>query len=74
MNCCGSARNRSTNFPSTPPMQATVLFEYTGRTAMNIIGPGSRIAYRFGFTGARVLVDRRDVIYFTRVPLLRQVR
>lgn len=73
MNCCGSARSRSTNFPSAPKMQATVLFEYTGKSALSIIGPGSRIAYRFDRAGARALVDRRDLIYFAQVPVLRQM-
>jgi hypothetical protein len=27
MSCCGSARNRPTNFPSPGRMRATVLFE-----------------------------------------------
>jgi hypothetical protein len=54
-------------------MRATVMFEYTGKTALNIVGPGSRTAYRFDRAGARVLVDRRDLAYFARVPVLRQV-
>jgi hypothetical protein len=54
-------------------MRATVLFEYTGKTALNIVGPGSRTAYRFERAGARVLVDRSDLPYFARVPVLRQV-
>ena len=73
MSCCGSARSRSTNFPSAPQIRATVLFEYTGNTALNIIGPGSRTAYRFDRAGARVLVDRRDLPYFARVSVLRLV-
>ncbi|HKE24406.1 MAG TPA: hypothetical protein VKB88_18715 [Bryobacteraceae bacterium] len=72
MSCCGSARSRSTNFPSQAQM-GTVLFEYTGKTALNIVGPGSRTAYRFDRTGARVLVDRRDRVYFLQIPMLRQV-
>jgi hypothetical protein len=74
MNCCGSARSRSANFPSVPQIQSTVLFEYTGKTALSIVGPGSRMAYRFDRQGARALVDRRDSIYFVQVPVLRQVR
>lgn len=73
MNCCGSARSRSTNFPSKPPTRSTVLLEYTGKTGLSIVGPGSRIAYRFDRTGARALVDRRDLIYFAQVPVLRQI-
>ena len=73
MSCCGSARGRSTNYPSASAMRATVLFEYTGKTGLNIVGPGSRAAYRFERAGARVLVDSRDLPYFARVPVLRQV-
>jgi hypothetical protein len=54
-------------------MTATVLFEYTGKTALNIVGPGSRIAYRFDRPGARVLVDRRDATFLAQVPVLRRV-
>jgi len=50
-----------------------VLFEYTGKTALSIVGPGSRTAYRFERTGARALVDPRDLAYLVRVPVLRQV-
>jgi len=73
MSCCGSARNRSTNFPSPGRMGAMALFEYTGKTALSIVGPGSQTAYRFAYTGARVLVDPRDLAYFVRVPVLRHV-
>jgi hypothetical protein len=54
-------------------MRATVMFEYTGRTALNIVGPGSRTAYRFDRPGARALVDSRDRAYLAQVPVLRQV-
>ena len=73
MSCCGSARIRSTNYPSAAQVRSTVLFEYTGKTALNIVGPGSRAAYRFDRPGARVLVDGRDSAHFARVPVLRQV-
>ena len=73
MSCCGSARSRSTNFPSSVGMRATVMFEYTGKTTLNIVGPGSRTAYRFDRAGARMLVDSRDRAYFAQVPVLRQV-
>lgn len=73
MNCCGSARSRSTNFPSAPQIRATVLLEYTGKTALSIVGPGSRTAYRFDRTGARVLVDQRDLAYLAQIPVLRKV-
>ena len=73
MSCCGSARSRSTNSPSQVQMQAPAMVEYTGRTALNIVGPGSRTAYRFDRAGARLLVDRRDLPYLVLVPVLRRV-
>jgi hypothetical protein len=73
MSCCGSARSRSATFPSVTPMRAMVLFEYTGKTALSIVGPGSRIAYRFDRAGARALVDRRDAVHFAQVPVLRRI-
>jgi hypothetical protein len=54
-------------------MRDTVLFEYTGKTALGIVGPGTRKAYRFDHAGARALVDRKDLAYFAQVPVLRQV-
>lgn len=50
-----------------------VLFEYTGRTALSIVGPATRTAYRFGHQGARALVDSRDRAALAAVPMLRQV-
>jgi hypothetical protein len=50
------------------------MFECTGKTALSIVGPGSRTAYRFDRAGSRVLVDRRDRVYFLQIPVLRQVR
>jgi len=73
MSCCGGARRRSTNFSSLSQMRNTVLFEYTGKTALSIVGPSTRTAYRFEHAGARVLVDRRDLAYVAQVPVLRQV-
>jgi hypothetical protein len=73
MSCCGSARSRSTNFPAAAQMRATVMFEYTGKTALSIVGPGSRTAYRFDRPGARALVDGRDLVYLAQVPVLRRV-
>jgi hypothetical protein len=54
-------------------MRATVLLKYTGKTALNIVGPSSRTGYRFDRAGARVLVDRSDLPYLAPVRVLRQV-
>jgi hypothetical protein len=74
MSCCGSSRDKSKKFPAASETRTTVLLEYTGKTGLNIVGPGSRIAYRFERPGARALVDRRDLAYLASVPVLRQVR
>lgn len=74
MNYCGSAIGRSTNFRSMPHHHAAVLLEYSGKSALNIVGPGSYIVYRFDRAGARALVDQRDLIYFAQIPVLRRVR
>ena len=49
------------------------LFEYTGRTAMNVIGPATGRRYRFEHPGARQEVDMRDRVALTHVPNLRLV-
>jgi hypothetical protein len=78
MSCCGKARNTAVPNSTvaakpTSPSGGTVVFEYTGRTALTIIGPGSRTSYRFDRPGARMLVDGRDRASLAGVPVLRQV-
>lgn len=77
MSCCGKMRNVAVQ-SSVPAARAAgasaaVVFEYTGRTALTIIGPGSRTSYRFDRPGARILVDARDRASLAGVPVLRQV-
>jgi hypothetical protein len=76
MSCCGNMRNVAMpNSTAAKPAHAggTVVFEYTGRTGLTIIGPGSRTSYRFDRPGARMLVDVRDRASLAGVPVLRQV-
>jgi hypothetical protein len=73
MSCCGKARSQAINTPAAPPRAAMVLFEYTGRTGLTIIGPGTRTSYRFDRPGARAMVDARDRASLASVPVLRQV-
>jgi hypothetical protein len=71
----GTMPSRSVNPPAREvPLTHTSTFEYVGETAMSVVGPVTRTYYRFGATGARVGVDRRDVPYLSGVPNLRRVR
>jgi hypothetical protein len=51
----------------------TALFQYVGNTRLIIIGPATRKSYRFDQPGARVLVDGRDRLSLSTVPVLRVV-
>jgi hypothetical protein len=54
-------------------IQAKIVFQYTGRSAMAVIGPVSGIRYSFADPGARVEVDPRDCGSLVTVPNLRRV-
>jgi hypothetical protein len=71
--CCGRPR-RSTSFSAPPPRADGALFEYIGRTALTVAGPGSGAIYRFAAPGAHLKIDPRDQAAFAKVPVLRQVR
>ncbi|HEY1562393.1 MAG TPA: hypothetical protein VGF71_16115 [Caulobacteraceae bacterium] len=71
--CCGRPR-RTTPFSASPPRSDGVLFEYVGRTALTVAGPGSGATYRFVAPGGRLKIDPRDQGAFAKVPVLRQVR
>jgi hypothetical protein len=49
------------------------VFEYTGSTAMAVIGAVSRLRYTFIRPGSRVEVDARDQSSLAAVPHLRHV-
>ena len=81
--CCGKNRATiaQTNTQATQPtvvaptMRRTSVayFEYTGRTAMTVIGPVSGIRYRFDAPGRRIAVDLRDRKSVAAIPQLVQV-
>ena len=79
MSCCGKARAQASTGGAAQPVGAhtpangTVLLEYTGRTALSVVGPVSRTTYHFGRPGARVVVDSRDSISLVTVRTLRRV-
>jgi len=86
--CCGKNRTAvSQTRVSTPagrPAQAAralsirprsnaVYFEYTGKTAMTVMGPVTGATYRFTAPGSRVTVDFRDWKHVAAVPGLVRV-
>ncbi len=83
MPCCGQNRARisipiaSTNSHAAHPEPAirrpVVLFEYTGRTAMAVIGAVSGLRYSFGNPGAQIAIDPRDATSLSAVPNLRRI-
>jgi len=74
MSCCGKGRSqlKATASPAAG-RPTTLVFEYFGTTRMSVIGPATRISYRFDRPGARVLVDSRDRASLSTIPSLRQV-
>jgi hypothetical protein len=49
------------------------MFEYTGKTALAVKGPITRVNYRFSEPGARVRVDASDAPGLAAVPNVRRV-
>ena len=74
MSCCGQTKPLPSTQEQPAPAMHTVQFEYTGRTALSIVGPASGASYRFEQPGARMTIDYRDRASFARVPVLKQTR
>jgi hypothetical protein len=78
MSCCGQSRRQAPTkiegSMTKSSMRRTIQFEYTGRTALNVVGPVSGVQYRFGRPGTRVTVDARDAAAFARMPILTKSR
>jgi hypothetical protein len=84
--CCGSSRAAHSQAVANSSARAVVgaalgrspnyvaYFEYTGKTAMTVVGPVSGVRYRFPATGARLAVDLRDRASLAAVRGLVQVR
>jgi hypothetical protein len=76
MSCCGKFRAQASASPAAPARTAsygTVAFEYTGQTALSVVGPVTRTTYHFASPGARAFVDGRDSIPLATVRTLRRV-
>jgi hypothetical protein len=75
MSCCGRYRKAvadGTAQTNTAAQPGSIAFEYIGRTALTVIGPGSRRTYRFEQPGARLPVDTRDRPALDALPMLKR--
>ena len=87
--CCGKHRTAisqsRTSFPAARGTQAAhvpaprqrnsvAYFQYSGKTAMTVVGPVSGLQYRFPAPGSRLPVDIRDRAALAAVPGLFQVQ
>jgi hypothetical protein len=83
---CGKKRNQLTQQSNAAirPIIATqqsmfmqkkepVLFEYTGTTALSVIGNITRKSYRFQFSGNKQYIDSSDAAAIMAVPVLRKL-
>ncbi|MEP6684989.1 MAG: hypothetical protein ABJA35_17070 [Parafilimonas sp.] len=50
-----------------------VLFEYTGTTALSVIGNVTRKNYRFHFSGDKQYIELNDAAAMMAVPVLRRL-
>jgi hypothetical protein len=81
--CCG--RSKTANQYTIPnhvsalqapvsfSLQSGPAFEYTGATALTVVGPVTGARYRFSRPGSRAHVDPRDSAALARVPVLRPI-
>lgn len=50
-----------------------VLFEYTGNTALSVIGSNTRKSYRFHYPGDKILIDASDATSMLAIPVIKRV-
>jgi hypothetical protein len=58
---------------SRPQVSRHALYEYTGEMGMTLLGPVSRMTYRFNGPGTRIQIDPRDTASMAGLPDLRRV-
>lgn len=51
----------------------TVMFQYTGNTALSVIGSATKKSYRFNFPGDIQHIAINDVAAMTAVPVLKRI-
>lgn len=83
---CGKKRSQLTQQPTirnannVQPSQApvyiqtkqSVMFEYTGKTALSVVGSITRKSYRFQFAGDKQYVDINDASGMMAIPVLKK--
>ena len=47
-------------------------FEYTGKTALTLVGSVTRTKYRFNYPGAKQNIDYRDIDGVIAIPVLKK--
>jgi hypothetical protein len=82
MSCCGEKRARALTPAAAKveepikavitPSRPAILFEYTGKTSLAVVGPVTRTTYRFLTPGAKVPVEAGDAGAIAAVPNLRR--
>jgi hypothetical protein len=84
VSCCGHRRGPERaasrvqqSFSAPAPLASSgsslAYFQYTGSTAVTVVGGATRATYRFAHSGAIVGVDPRDRRSLAAIPVLRQV-
>jgi hypothetical protein len=77
MSCCGQRRALSMSGGVAPTSKVVaqqspmLIFQYTGKTGMTVVGSSTGRIYRFSEPGSRVQVDPRDQRSLAGVPNLR---
>ena len=71
------------NLPAVVPQQnslqsiqqsvKTVMFQYTGNTALSVVGSVTRKSYRFGFPGDIQHIALSDAAAMAAVPVLKRI-
>ncbi len=79
---CGNKRMEFSQQASTvnqPPRMRTqqtvssASFEYTGKTALTVVGHVTGKQYRFSHPGNRQNIDYRDIPGLTGIPVLKKI-
>ena len=75
MSCCekGTSHVEAATVQVSLERPTIVVFEYVGYSRLTITGSATRQSYHFDQPGARVLVDGRDRLCLSTVPVLRVV-
>ena len=70
-----SQHSGNVNTKRDAPVQTSAYasFEYTGKTALTIIGNVTGTRYRFNYPGNKQNIDHRDIPGIVTIPVLKKV-